>query len=595
MSHTRIRHHPPAIRSGLLERPDLLKNLHSELSAKLTLVAAPAGFGKTTVLVQWRAELLRRGVAVPWLSVGPADRNPIVFLQDVFDSIRLTCPSFGSRTARRLESAGGADANRILDDLVDDLAAFGKPVVLFLDDYHSAASAETDAVLEVVISLSPDAFQLVIASRARPALGLARLRVRGVLHEVTPASLRFSLSEARAFFADVRGLTLSEEQVVRVHEHSEGWVAGLQLASLALRDPHRRDGFIASFSGRLQDIADYLAGDVLDQLPKPVQEFLLRTSVAGRLNAELAAHLTGLDDANHLLDRLEKDGLFLTPLNPEHTWYRYHQLFQEFLLGELRRRCPGEPAALYQKASEWFEARGLAGEAVEYALLAGDIAGVVKLVEQQAWLELMAGRMPRVITWIGCIPEATRNRNPKLLYLLCTALYHSNQVDEAERVLVRLAALADGRAGSAGTGQVARLQEQVRLLASGVAVARDDLYGALEPLSGRFEHLNEFECGIAANIRGYALAELGRLDEATRSLRAARRHHELAGSEFGVIYSDCFLALTDYARGNLEHCFGRFPGDESVSRVSEEKYVAPVPEIVCGVVLYQWNRLDDAL
>ncbi len=586
---------PPIARFRMIGRQNLLETIQPDRPPKLTLVAAPAGFGKTTLLIQWREYLIREGVTAPWLSLRADDRSSVVFLRDIVESIQFVIPTFGARTSRVINGAAPFDSTRALNHLVDDLIEADQQITLFLDDYHHIGGPETDVLVELLLNLAPANFHMTVASRTRPQFGLAALRVRDELHEVTLADLRFNLSEATEFLTDIRCLELSTEQVERIHEHSEGWVAGLQLASLALRDPNRRDGFIDSFSGRLQDISDYMASDVLNQQPKDVQEFLLRTSVAERMTGELASVLTDSDKAPALLEQVERDGLFVMPLDQEQQWFRYHQLFQEFLLTELRRRHPGELVELYRKTAAWFEKQSLAGEAVEYALLAGDLENVVSLVEQQSWIELMAGRIPRVIAWIRRIPDAVRIRNPKLLYLLGTALYHANRADEAETVLAELCSAVNEIGNDRESDSSQYLREQISVLASGIAIARDDPKRILELLDCDFEHLNNFELGLIYNFRGYALADQAQFAQATETLREARRYHLLAGSDFGAVYSECFLALTDFANGNLDHCFARFAPDSASAELSDEKYIAPVPRVIQGIVLYQWNRIDEAL
>ena len=583
----------PIARSRMIGRQSLLESSQSGRLAKLTLVAAPAGFGKTTLLIQWREFLLGENVTVAWLSLGMEERSAAALLRDIVESIQTAIPEFGSRTARIIDGTARFDISRILNDLVDDIAETARPIMLFLDDFHCVSNSETDELVELLLNIAPANFQMTVASRTRPQFGLAALRVQDELTEITPGQLRLNLSEAAEFLIEIRELELSNEQVAKIHEHSEGWVAGLQLASLSLRDPQRRDGFIDSFSGSLKDISEYMASDVLNQQPEHIQEFLLRTSVAERISGDLAVQLSGNENAEALLEEVERAGLFITPMDQERLWYRYHQLFHEFLLTELRRRHPGELVGLYRTASRWFEGHGLSGEAVEYGLLAGDFENVTALVERQSWIELMAGHIPRVIAWIRRIPEAVRNENPKLLYLLGTALYHANQADESEKILARLAALLENLPDTMLRDQLEYIKEQMVLLAAGIAIARDDPKRIHELLSRDFDFLSDFERGLVCNFRGYALAEFAEFGKAATILREARRYHLAAGSELGAVYAECFLALTDFANGNLDHCFARFSANSA--NVSEEKYIAPVPQVIKGIVLYQWNRIDEAL
>jgi LuxR family maltose regulon positive regulatory protein len=583
----------PIARSKMVSRHRLLESSKDKRAAKLTLVAAPAGFGKTTLLIQSREALLSEGYFVPWISLGLDDRTDSSLLRNIVEAIQYAIPTFGCRTARIISGEVRFDVTRTLSDLVEDIRDAAVPLILFLDDYHCVGCGDTDELIELLLNLAPENFQMIIASRTRPHFGLAALRVRDELREVTPAQLRFDLPEASEFLLEIRNLGLNCGQIEKIHEHSEGWIAGLQLASLSLRDPDRRDGFIESFSGSLQDIADYLASDVLNQQPKAVQEFLLRTSVPDHINGDLAAYLTGDENAQQMLEDIERDGLFVTPLDQERSWYRYHQLFHEFLLVELRRRHPGELVALYRKTALWFEKQNMSREAVEYGLLAGDFDIVTTLVEQQSWIELMAGRMPRVIAWIRRIPDDVRNENPKLLYLLGTALYHASSADESDEVLSRMTALIERDETSAKSNEFRYLREQTRLLSAGIAIARDDPHKIVELLRDKFHFLSDFERGLACNFEGYAHSELGEFGRAAKTLSKARRYHLLAGSEFGAIYAECFLALTDFSNGNLDHCFARF-SPESTS-LSKEKYIAPIPQVIQGIVLYQWNRIDEAL
>ncbi|MBU2924898.1 LuxR C-terminal-related transcriptional regulator [Colwellia sp. 4_MG-2023] len=583
----------PISRSKMMNRHKLLKSSKNKREPKLTLVAAPAGFGKTTLLTQSRESLLSDGYLVPWISLGADDCSVSNLLRNIVEAIQYAIPTFGARTARIISACARLDVTRTLSDLVEDIRDTEAPLILILDDYHCVSGGETDELIELLLNLAPENFQMIVASRTRPQFGLAALRVRDELREITPTQLRFDLSEASEFLLEIRNLGLNDDQIEKIHQHSEGWVAGLQLASLSLRDPERRDGFIESFSGSLQDIAEYLASDVLNQQPKAVQEFLLRTSVSNRINGELAAYLTGNDNAPTMLEEIERDGLFVSPLDQNRTWYRYHQLFHEFLLAELRRRHPGELVCLYRKTAIWFQKQNLSREAVEYALLAGDFNIVTTLVEQQSWIELMAGRMPQVITSIRRIPDDVRNENPKILYLLGTALYHANSADESDDVLSKMISLVDKQEASAASDESKYLSEQTRLLSAGIAIARDDPHKIIELLSDEFYYLSDFERGLACNFLGYALSELGEFGPAAKTLSDGRHYHLLAGSEFGAIYSECFLALTDFSNGNLDHCFARF-SPESRS-FSKEKYVAPIPQVIQGIVLYQWNRIDEAL
>lgn len=579
---------PPVETASLVRRSRLLDSLDATGLRKLTLVAAPAGFGKTTLLGQWYRQLNRR-VRCCWLSLDHEDGAPQRFLRYFIAAVQIACPEYGRGIVQRLENASLSDVTESLPELVNQIAAVETPIVLFLDDFHFAGTGSVLQFTELLLNLSPGNFHLVLSSRIRPRLSLAGLRVQNQLTEVAAAHLRFDEYESSDFLTRIHGLQLSAEQFSTLLDHSEGWAAGLQLASLSLGNAARRDEFIDSFSGTFRDIADYLAADVLDSQPDMIREFLLRTSVLQRLNADVCRKLTGVVDGQQMLETLEERNLFIVPLDQERRWYRYHQLFQEFLFGQLRRRFPGEIVQLYSRAAEWFSRAGLPAEAVDYALLSGDTTKAVRLVESQAQAEMMSGRMPRVYDWVNRIPEDLRRSHPKLLIAQCTALYHMSRADEAERTLFALEEYV------AAAPPDRWLQDQIRILRSGISISRDDVDNILPHLSAPFGELADFDLGIASNIRGYALAELGRYDEAQVSLAEARRHHGRAGAAFGIAYADCFQGLIDLAKGNLQSCYARFAGDGGNQSGSGETYVTPVSSIMRGIVLYEWNRLDESL
>ena len=577
--------HPPISRSRLIDRHQLTQRFLNNNKTKLTLVAAPAGFGKTTLIGQL-FEQMSAEISCCWYSLDQSDNDPTKFLLYFIASIRTVHSAFGESTLRLMESTLISDITEVLALLVNDLLDANKEISLFIDDYHFSDSDQTNQFIELLINLSPDNFRLIISSRLRPNISLSGLKVHGYLNEITANQLRFDDLEAKTFMNDIHKLDLSSRQLIDLYEHSEGWVAGLQLASLSLRDISRRDDFIDSFSGNLRDIAEYLAADVLNQQSQEVRNFLLRTSILERINAEVGSVLTGIGSCQIILDNLEEQNLFIIPLDKERQWYRYHHLFHEFLLGQLRKRFPAELVKLYNDAADWFEHAGLASEAVDYALLSGDMDKAVELVESQVEEEMKAGRMPRVNNWVDKIPDSVCLSHPKLLFAKSTSLYHMNKPDEADLTLslLRQCDVIDKQS----------LEEYVMRLEAGIAICRDDVDGILPPLSSVGIMSSNFDNGTACNTQGYALASLSEYALATESLNDARHYHKLNGSSFGVVYADCFLGFIDLAKGNLNKCYDRFADYVNGSRNAIETYVAPVPSIMRGIVLYEWNKIDEA-
>lgn len=578
--HTKLS--PPPLRPGAVERRQLLPALLGGEMRKLTLVSAPAGFGKSTLLAQWYRSAAARGVRCAWLALHHDDAEPLRFLSYFIAACRRQQPGFGTAVLQRLESSAPADIAELLPEIIADLGQDGSPHMLFIDDAHHAGQPAIAHFLELLCNLSPAAFHLVLAGRIRPNLPLAAFRVRNQLQEINSTQLRFDRAESERFLRSVHGIHLTAEQMDSLHAHSEGWVAGLQLASLSLREQARPDEFIDAFSGNLRDVTEYLASDVLDKQPADVRAFLLRTCILDRLNAAVCAELTGSARAREMIEALEDQNLFLLPLDGERNWYRYHQLFQEFLQGQLRRRHPGEVVGLYRRAADWFNGAGFAAEAVEYALLSGDIRRATELIVPQVQQEMMAGRMPRVSDWIERIPEQDRNANPALLKANATALFHMNRSDATSRITDELQRLEGAESSN------------VRLLRAGIAISRDDVAPILDHLADLPADMSRFDLGTIHNIRGYAQQELAQYDAARASLAQARAYHDDLGSTFGVVYADCFRAFMDFARGDLDAVHARFaPADGAAG--CADTYVTPVPAVMRGLVLYEWNRHEEAV
>ena len=425
---------PPVFSNAMVVRQRLIDILQSGLSRKLILVSAPAGFGKTTILGQWLKLMKAEKVRVSWISLDSNDNDPETFLRYVIAALREIDEKIGRDAMQSIDSAPNPDISDSLGSLVNDLVAVDEEVFLFLDDFHLISASEINQFVELLLNLSPPNFHLVISARTLTDLPLANMKVQDDLLQVSAEKLRFNAEESERFLLQSRGLRLSESLLRTLNERCEGWVAGLQLASLSLKEADSQDAFIQRFSGNIKDVADYLAVAVLDQQAEPVRNFLFGTAILDRLNADLCNSLLGCDNAHELLQRLEFDNLFIVPLDQERTWYRYHPLFQEFLLARLEKKQKARIKELNDKASLWFRRQGHLDEAVDYALRAGNMQAAAELIENRAIAEFMNGRMPRVAAWVNRIPQELRLQHPHLMLLQGTALYHMNQADEAARI-----------------------------------------------------------------------------------------------------------------------------------------------------------------
>ena len=404
----------PLARPTWVARPHLFTKLQAGLTGKLTLVAAPAGFGKTTLICAWLHQVAQPAV---WLALDGGDNDLQRFLRYLIAALQLGEPTVGQGALGLLQAPQPAPAEEVLIALLNDLATAPHPLILVLDDYHVIETPAIHQALTFLLEQLPPQLHLVITSRANPPLPLARLRARGLLSELRATDLRFTIEESRTFFQNFAHLALTQPDLTRLNERTEGWVAGLQLAALSLAQRVDSANFVQNFSGSNRFILDYLIEEVLAQRSPAIQTFLRNTAILERMCGPLCDALVGDllgRPARALLQELEEANLFIIPLDDERYWYRYHHLFAEMLRQQLRQRAPDQIAELHQRASHWFEAQGLLDEAVEHARQAGDLGRVTQLVEQEIRALIGRGFFDTAIRWLAHLPAALIQARPRL-------------------------------------------------------------------------------------------------------------------------------------------------------------------------------------
>jgi LuxR family maltose regulon positive regulatory protein len=457
----------PSARANLVSRPRLTERLQAGLAGKLTLIAAPAGFGKTTLVSAWLTRLRNSShdrdsqFQVAWVALDRADNDPIRFWSYVIGALDRLQPGIGAGAFGLLQSPQ-PPLESILVALLNSLGTWQANVALVLDDYHLIDTPAIHQALAFLLDHQPPHMHLVLISRADPPLPLSRLRARGELTELRVADLRFGPEETAAFLATAMGVSLSAEAVAALEQRTEGWIAGLQFAALAMRDRTDQDGFIAAFTGSNRFVVDYLVEEVLHHLPRHLHTFLLETSILDRLcgplcDAVLGVGGSGLDEPGEanstntyhpqsttqaysqlLLQELERANLFLVPLDDERYWYRYHPLFAEVLRSRLTSGASTTHVAmLHRRASEWFEQRGLLVEAVAHGLISGDPERAARLIEQCAWPVVYRGLIHTVLGWFNALPAAFLHTRPNLYVLHALMLIHTDQLEAAEARLLQ--------------------------------------------------------------------------------------------------------------------------------------------------------------
>jgi LuxR family maltose regulon positive regulatory protein len=411
---------------------------------KLTLIRAPAGWGKSTLLADWH-ELESELRPFAWVALDGGDSDPVRFWTYLIHALRGLDPSAGEVSLSLLRSPHADVVRDVLPALFNELTALPQPVVLVLDDYHLVRSPEIDDGLASFLEHLPRTVSLVLSSRSEPALPLARLRARGELVEIDAQQLRFSEKDADLFLNSLHGLGLHRDDVTRLRELTEGWAAGLYLATLAIRDRASAHDFIEAFAGNDRHVVDYLSSEVLAGLSDETRSFLLQTSVLERLCAPLCDEVTGRPGSARVLHELERSNLFLIPLDTRREWYGYHHLFRELLRHELVFEEPEHVKVLHRRASAWHREHGDPSEAIHHATAAGDVSDTSELILRY-WIEFRNdARLETLLAWLDGLPPLTVSADPRLCLVRATTLQEVGRIAEAGEWLDAAAkGVADG-------------------------------------------------------------------------------------------------------------------------------------------------------
>jgi LuxR family maltose regulon positive regulatory protein len=526
----------PSLRQQSVERKRLHDVLRQGLSLPLTLVVAPAGWGKSTLVADW---LARDAVTAGWVSLDGGDNDPKRFWRYLLLAADQAGSAAGAVALRRLDAAGSDVLRDVLPAFVNELASAEAPLVLVLDDYHLVTSGRVHATVATLLDRSPPQLHLMVITRADPPLPLSRLRVRGDLAELRAEDLRFSAGEAVEFFSSRLGPLLSEHDVLRLLARTEGWAAGLQLAALRLRDRADPADFIERLTGADWHIVNYLGEEVLATQPPEVREFLLVTSVLNRMCAPLCDALTERADGASLISEIYRANLFLVPLDDEHRWFRYHHLFGGLLRHELARTAPDRPPVLHRRAAQWYADHGDAAEAIGHAIASGDEALSGRLVAAHWRRPFNAGQLDTVRMWLDALPADLVATSASLSAARAWVALDTGRLEEVgaaldaaetsvppDAQLMVLRALQLYKAGDVG-GAAARLRE--------ISPSPDD----------------PFIATVHRLVQGISWMWLGDTGRARELLVEAARRAEDDGNRLAYIYAEGCRALLAVNRGDL--------------------------------------------
>jgi LuxR family transcriptional regulator, maltose regulon positive regulatory protein len=476
----RTKLHVPQVRRGLVARPRLSERLSHASQPRLTLVSAPPGFGKTTLLAAWLAAEASAERPVAWVSLEESEREPGSFWTYVVTALDAAAPGVGAGALPLLQAAH-PPIETVLATVLNELGELPAGLDLVLDDYHLADSPAIAADMAFLLEHLPPQAHLVISTRADPALPLARLRARGELVEVRAADLRFTPAEAAAYLNEIVGLDLAAADVAALEARTEGWIAALQLAALSLQGRDDVAAFIAGFAGDDRYVVDYLVEEVLARQPDAVRRFLLQTSILDRLSGPLCDAVTGGSDGKAVLELLDRSNLFVVPLDDSRQWYRYHHLFADVLRTHLMEEQPDEVAGLHRRAGWWYDATGEPVAAVRHLLGAGDVHDAADLVER-AILELLRDRREATARrWIDDIPADVVSDRPVLAMGFVGALMSNGEFADVEGRLDHVERLLEAAAGDpsvelvvAETAELARLPGEIEMYRAALALIGGD-------------------------------------------------------------------------------------------------------------------------
>ncbi|HEX2112483.1 MAG TPA: LuxR C-terminal-related transcriptional regulator [Gaiellaceae bacterium] len=542
--------HPPAAARELVPRSALLARLSAKRLPKLTLVDAPPGWGKTTLVADWQTQP-HPGRRFAWLSLDQGDNDAVRFWLYVVAALRTVEPSLGEHASALLRAPAAGVVDVALAELVNELEWLEEEIVLVLDDFHAVTNREIVDQVSRLIERMPRSLRLVVATRIDPQLPLARLRALGELAELRAEDLRFTQAEAEAFVNRTLSLGLEPDDVALLHRRTEGWAAGIYLAALSLEGREDRRAFIRVFAGDDRHIVDYLVTEVLERQPERVRSFLLRTSILDRLSGPLCDAVTGTAGGARMLVEIERSNLFLVPLDTTRHWYRYHHLFADLLRHELERSEPALVPALHRRASAWHREHGSVSQAIRHAVAAGSIAEAADLVALN-WNEYVnGGRSETVAAWIAALPPDAVRADARLCLAKAGASLTLGRRDEVEPWLdaAEQAPLAgDVRRGASTVEAEAAIYRAVRLY----------MVGEFRRATEAGRRAVELERDPASPWRAMACAALGRslfwlgeLDEAAARLDEAVHLRQGASNNLSVIGALGYLAAIEAERGDL--------------------------------------------
>lgn len=589
----------PAHAGAQVQREKLIERLELLRTVRLVVLRAPAGYGKTTLAAQWRRALLAAGTRVAWLNLDAGDNEPSRFCAYLIEALSSAGVLSSERLLTVLEGRAEQVGEYVLADLINLVSAHEGDVWMVCEDWHLIQDQRVHDILAFLLAHSPANLHFLITSRKRLPLALSRLRVGGQMKEFGARDLRFDATESQRFVRDVNALQLPVEIIDSLWRTTDGWIAGLQLASLSMRSSENPEQVLAELAGvgAQRPIGEYLTENVVDSLPAKTLFFLLQTSILERLSAPLCTAVTGCVDSQKILETLERQDLFILPLDSERRWFRYHQLFRSYLRRRLDRDHPGLAVTLERAACEWFAAQGHTDEAVAHALAAGAEDRAIELVERDAMLLVEHSHMATLLGLIHRLPTHRLVDRPRLQIAIAWAHCLTHHPDGVHRAL---ACVEDSLARSLDDPDD---REEIRAeaqLVRGATEAYADRIELIEefaqPCIDRAEQWRPWLAVVAANILSYRFIHTAQFERARHLQAWARKfYHRIAGP-FSGVYGLCLAGMAASGQGELDAAIAHLQEALEWARAGagRHSHAARLATALWGQIQYEHNELEAA-
>jgi LuxR family maltose regulon positive regulatory protein len=578
----------PTLPAELVRRARLTDILQAGLERRLTLVSAPAGFGKTTLICSWIRECERPAA---WLSLEDSDNDPVRFLSYLITAFQMIQPKLTSGVLSGFHTLKPSAAESVLTELLNEFAEIDERCILVFDDYHQIHDSTINGYLNFLVEHLPRNLHIVLCTRADPPLHLATLRARGQLTELRAGDLRFTREETEEFLNRLMGLDLSIPDIQVLADHTEGWIAGLQMAAVSLQGRGDASGFIKSFTGSNRYILDYLVEEVLSRQPESIQEFLLKTSILDLLTGSLCEVISGQPDSGAILEKLERNNLFIVPLDSERLWYRYHLLFADLLRHRAEQLYSDQLPELHRLASRWYEQNHMISEAIDQTLAEKDFERAMELIENHTQSTLMRSEFATVLRWIEALPEELVCTRP----LLC--VYHALGLLMAGAPMNRIQASLD-TAVQSGSGD--SIAGQLAAFRAFLAAIQGDIEESLKQSNLAMELLPEeerfFRSAISRVLANVTYASSGHIPSSIQVFQENIRRCQATGNLTiaGALMSE--LGELRTIQGRLREAKETYERaiEQTVDSEGTRMPVAGLAMIGMGNLLREWNELKSA-